>query len=154
SYLYYIGAYTTCFAEIDRALHQWRADSSDDDRDVLRIQGTKAFVLWAFGRHAEAADIRETVRRRQEELFGPDDEDTLYTTVGYAADLRASGRFAAALELDEKLLDRHKRIYGDHRDTFTMAHNLATDCCLVGDYARALAIDEQNHQDRLDYYGR
>jgi tetratricopeptide (TPR) repeat protein len=154
SYLYHIGDYTTCFAEIDRALQQWRADSTEDDRDVLRMQGTKAFVLWALGQHAEAADIRESVRRRQEELFGPDHEDTLYTTAGYVADLRANGRFAAALELDETLLDRHKRVYGEHRDTFTVAHNLATDCCLVGDYRRALAIDEQNHQDRLDYYGR
>jgi tetratricopeptide (TPR) repeat protein len=154
SYLYHIGDHTTCFAEIDRALQQWRADSSDDDRDVLRMEGTKAFVLWALGQHAEAADIRESVRRRQEELFGPDHEDTLYTTSGYGADLRAGGRFAAALELDQALLDRHKRVFGDHRDTFAVAHNLATDCCLVGDYRRALEIDEQNHQDRLDYYAR
>jgi tetratricopeptide (TPR) repeat protein len=154
SYLYYIGAYTTCLAEIDRALQQWRAASTDDDRDVLRMQSYKSLVLWALGRHAEAADIRESVRRRQEELFGPDHEDTLDTTMGYGADLRVGGKFAAALELDQTLLERHKRVYGDHQNTFAAAHNLAIDCCLTGDYRRALEIDERNHQDRLDYYGR
>src|SRR5262249_46927167 len=155
SYLYHIGDYTACFAEIDRALSHWHADSLQEERDLLRMSGQKAFVLWARGQHAEATEIRKTVRARQQQLFGDDDEDTLYTSAGYGADLRVRGDFAAALRLDEELLDRHRRIYGpDHRDTFMAAHNLATDCCLNGDYRRARTLDDQNYQDRIDYYGR
>src|SRR5262249_57803758 len=62
---------------------------------------------------------------------------------------------AGAGGLDQHLPDRHRRIYGpDHRDTFMAAHNLATDCCLNGDYRRARTLDDQNYQDRIDYYGR
>src|SRR5262249_45156043 len=87
--------------------------------------------------------------------LGPDDEYTLHTTNGYGADLRARGDFAAALRLDEELLERHRRGLGpDHSNTFMVAYNLALACCFNGGYPRARAIDEQNLQDRIDYYGR
>ena len=154
-YLYNIGDFTTCIAEIDRALHQWGADLSQNDRDVLIMLGQKAFVLWELGRHGEAAEIRHRVLEQAREVLGPDDEYTLHNENGYGADLRTKGEFAAALRLDEELLERHLRVLGpDHPNTFMVANNLAIDCCLTGDYRRARAIDEQNYQDRLDLYRR
>src|SRR5262249_12431558 len=153
-YLYYIGDFTTCINEIERALER-RGEPGKDDRDVLIMLGQKAMVLWALGRYNEAATIRQDILERAQKALGPDDEYTLHTTNGYGADLRARGDFAAALRLDEELLERHRRVLGpDHSNTFMVAYNLAIDCCLNGDYRRARAIDEQNLQDRIDYYGR
>ena len=154
-YLYYIGDYTTCMAEIDRALGQRRSGSEEYDRDILILFGQQAMVLWAQGEYREAARIRQDILKRALNVLGPDDEYTLHTNNGYGADLRAKGEFKAALRLDEELLQRHRRVLGpDHPNTFMVAYNLATDCCLNGDYRRARAIDEQNYRDRLGIYGR
>jgi len=155
SYLYNIGDYTTCVAEIERALEQWRTGSHEDDRDVLVMLGQHARVLWTLGRYAEAGEIRRNILDRSREVLGRDDEYTLDATNGYGADLRARGDFAEALRVDEELLERHRRVFGsDHPNTFMVANNLAIDCCLNGDYGRARELDEQSHQDRLDFFGR
>jgi tetratricopeptide (TPR) repeat protein len=152
-YLYYIGDYTTCKAEIDQALDK-RADTGEDDRDYLIILGQKAMVLWALGEYREAAAIRRDILARATSALGDDDEYTLHTTNGYGADLRAEGKFAEALELDKDLLERHRRVLGPDPNTFMVAYNLATDYCLNSDYRRAIEIDEQNYGERLDFYGQ
>jgi len=153
-YLYFVGDYTTCLTQIDRASKR-RGDIGEVDRDVLIMLGQRAMVLWALGRYGEAAEIRQGILDRAQEVLGPDDEYTLHTTNGYGADLRSRGDFAGALLLDEELLERHRRVLGpDHPNTYMVTHNLAIDCCLTGDYRRARAIDEQNYQDRRDLYGR
>jgi tetratricopeptide (TPR) repeat protein len=152
-YLYYIGDYTTCKAEIERALAN-RADTRADDRDFLIVLGQKAMVLWALGEYREAAAIRRDILARATSALGVDDEYTLHTTNGYGADLRAEGKFAEALELDQELLVRHRRVLGPDPDpsTFMVAYNLGIDYCLNSDYRRATEIDEQNYTERLDFY--
>jgi tetratricopeptide (TPR) repeat protein len=153
-YLYNIGDYTACLAEIDQARKAQDTESHVDDLEVLILLGQRSRVLWALGRHREAAKIRQDLLGRALNALGPDDEYTLHTTNGYGADLRVDGKFKDALKLDEELLEKHRRILGPDPNTFMVAHNLAIDCCLDGDYRRARTVDEQNHQERLDFYGR
>ena len=153
-YLYIIGDYTTCFAEMNTALDAWDNGAADDPY-ILRMLGRKAHVLWALGRYAEAAGIRQDVLRRGNRVFKQDDEYLLYTLSGYGADLRAKGDFAAALQLDEELLERHRRALGTtHPETLMQANNVALDFCLNGEYSRANQLDQKNYQDRIDTYGR
>lgn len=154
-YLYYVGDYTTCRAEINRALENRQKIGEDSDhRDALVLLGQLARVLWAMGHYREAAKTRLRILDRAPLVLGRDDEYTLHTISGRGADLRSEGAFSDALRSDEELLERTRRILGaEHPDTYKTAHNLAIDYCLVGKYSRAREIDEQNYQDRRDLYG-
>jgi len=152
--LYEIGDYTNCLKEIDQTLDRWQTNSRDDDRDVMELQGQKAWVLWTLGRYARAGEIRRANLEQARDVLGRDHEYTLNVTSGYGADLRARGEFVAALRLDEELLETHRRVFGpDDQNTLKVANNLAVDYCLTGQYDRARELDERSHQDLLVLYG-
>jgi tetratricopeptide (TPR) repeat protein len=156
-FLYLSGEFENCLERIDGALAQWQAIvTKDQQRDLLAMRGQKARVLFALGRYAEAGETRKVVLEQARAMLkDPDHEFILDTTNGYGDDLRARGEFAAAMRLDEELLDRYRRVFGaDHPNTFMVANNLALDYCLNGQYQWAKKLDERTYQDRLDHYGR
>ena len=153
-YLYAVGDYRTSNALIDQAIERWTSDSGGDDQNVLLLASPRANVLFALGEYGAAYDVRRPGFERMREVLGENHEITLVMMSGYAADLRSRGDFAEALRLDEDAFGRYEQVYGFASSTFNARNNLAVDHEFNGRYATALELQEQNHRDRIDLYGR
>jgi tetratricopeptide (TPR) repeat protein len=154
-YLFNAGDLGTC-DDISRvALDRWRADSGDDDPDVLIIAGHRANLLWTQGRYDAAYELRQPTMERMRQVLGDDHEQTLQVINDHGADLRARGDFAGALTLDTGTQAQLQRVLGDdHQQTLMVANNVAVDQGLTSDYTAAHETDTLAHQDRLDFFGR
>ncbi|CAO5229706.1 FxSxx-COOH system tetratricopeptide repeat protein [Frankia sp. AgKG'84/4] len=155
-YLYNVGDTTGCIESAELALSIWgKQNEAEPDRNTLIAARRKADALWSLGRYEEAYESRRHTMEQMRHTLGPDDQETLFVTLGHGADLRVRGDFVGARVLDEEILARLRDILGDdHADTFLAANNLAVDYELAGDYERARALDEKTLQDRRDFYGR
>ncbi|HEV3062834.1 MAG TPA: FxSxx-COOH system tetratricopeptide repeat protein [Vicinamibacterales bacterium] len=126
---------------IDRVRYLFHTGALDDGREVAeRVDEvwTQQLVALDLG-HSEASDLRRW---------------QLHLRFNLANILRAQGEYAAALALDEEVLDAQRRELGE-RDPHTLmtANSLAADLRAAGEHHRALALDEATHAGFLEIFG-
>lgn len=154
-WLYVVGDFSTAQTFAEEALARWTADSGEDDADVLMMSRHLGNVLFARSYYHDAYALNKRTLERMRRVLGVDHEETLMLTNSYGADLRARGEFNLARELDEASIEMHRAVFGeDHPRTFMAINNLAVDYRITSAYSKALALQIQNYQDRLDFYGR
>ncbi|MFG1926606.1 FxSxx-COOH system tetratricopeptide repeat protein [Cryptosporangium sp. NPDC048952] len=154
-YLYATGEYRACLALIDQALESWGKTSGPDNPDVLLVQAQKADALWGLGRYREAYRLRRPTLELMRTVLGADDENTLFVTNGFGADLRVRGEFQAALDSDGDSLRRHLQVFGESSaETFNARNNLAVDNELTGRYPDARKLYEENYTEALAFYSQ
>ncbi|GII92014.1 FxSxx-COOH system tetratricopeptide repeat protein [Sinosporangium siamense] len=119
------------------------------DLQVLMANLQRALNRWDEA-HALDLGALETLRSRH----GLRSARTLAANRGYAADLRALGRFdmAAAEELSILLVSRY--LFGDdHEQTLAAANNCALSAYLAGNVHEALDLEQQTYARRVRLWG-
>lgn len=92
---------------------------------------------------AGALSEDQAVHHEQQDIHGPSHPYTLMTAGSIGADLRALGRYRAALICDRDTYDAWLDQFGsDHPRTLTAAHNLASSYSMLGDFRTAMRLDE------------
>lgn len=152
-YLYQNGNYAASRTWAERALRRWRANSGDDDPDVLIMSKHLSGALRQVGEFDEAFRISADTLERIRRTLGDQHEEALVLLNNHASLLRVRGEFNDALAMDEESVALHRQVFGEHRRTFAAANNLAVDYALNCRYQDALELDERNYRDRLDFFG-
>ncbi|MCM0674938.1 FxSxx-COOH system tetratricopeptide repeat protein [Micromonospora phytophila] len=108
-------------------------------------------TLLALRRYADALRLLADPRAAQFGLaalermrasLGEEHEYTLGAANSVGADLRRTGDFAAAAELDRGNLDAHRRVLGDgHPSTLRVMNSMAIDLRLTGDFEGAYQLN-------------
>jgi tetratricopeptide (TPR) repeat protein len=150
-YLYNSGDLESARQFSERYIAVWRANSDEDDPQLLLAQQHLGNVLRAMGRYESAFEIdRETLALAQQSL-GEEHPLTLAQTSSYTADLRGNGDFAEALRIDVEALERHRRVLGpDDARTLRVSNNLAVDYGLNSRYTNARDLHGETYRRRRD----
>ncbi|MFB4297730.1 FxSxx-COOH system tetratricopeptide repeat protein [Actinomadura sp. NTSP31] len=144
TYLYSSGDYPSAqlFAESFR--EEWTASSGVDHEDVLRLRVEMCNLFRELGQYTEAAALGAQTLAAAEKALGPDHDTTLRALRGRAADLRASGDFEQAHEIDEDVLRRFGTQFPETDWSIWRAKNsVALDHGLKSDYSSARSLLEQ-----------
>ncbi len=143
-YLYFSGDFTSSEALTKRFIEQWTRDSGRDDPQVLQAQRYYADVVRELGRYAESFELVADALNRARDALGEKDRTTLAMQSALAANQRARGDFAAALDLDTKTLGQNEEAFGPTApQTLRAIANVGLDYGLTGDYKKAREYSEQ-----------
>jgi hypothetical protein len=143
-YLYFSGDFTSCEALTKGFIEQWTRDSGPDDPQVLHAQRYYADVIRELGRYGESFDRVADALNRARDALGEKDRITLAMQSALAANQRARGDFAAALDLDTKTLDLNEEAFGvTAPQTLRAIANVGLDYGLTGDYKQAREYSER-----------
>ncbi|XRQ11315.1 FxSxx-COOH system tetratricopeptide repeat protein [Actinomadura welshii] len=116
----------------------WSASSGADHEDVLAMRVQQCNLLRELGQYNEAAARNLETVRAAEKSLGRDHAITLRGLRGRAADLRASGDFLQAQEIDEEVLRRFDSKSEEQNWSIWRARNsVALDHGLKSDYRSA-----------------
>jgi cellulose biosynthesis protein BcsQ len=132
----------------ERVLDGWREALGPEDTIVLRMESQVAAACRMLGQYKCALELSSHAVRIQRERDSHDPY-TLLAARGYAADLRATGRFQEAFDEDKRTYSGLVRVIGrEHNGTLDASNNLA----LSRFYAETVeaAVD----QDRATYEAR
>ncbi|MCP9950464.1 FxSxx-COOH system tetratricopeptide repeat protein [Actinomadura madurae] len=145
TYLYSSADYPSARSFVRSFLDEWTATSGADNEDVLNLQVQLANLLRELGQYEEAAERNVETLNAAEKVLGTDHDTTLRALRGRAADLRASGDFQQAHEVDEEALRRYRSKFEGERnmDTWRAVNSVALDYGLKSDYANARTRLEQ-----------
>jgi Tetratricopeptide repeat/NB-ARC domain len=145
-YLTGSGDYRTAQAVANDFTQKWSAESGPEHPDVVRMRLEQTNTMRELGNYGEAAELNKEVLATAEKVLGPDDDVTLWSLRGSAADMRALGDFRGALERDEEALRRYEERYGSsHVGTLRAVSNLALDYGLISDYKRARELHDRSY---------
>ncbi len=143
-YLYFSGDFTSCEALAKKFLEQWTRDSGTADPQVLQARRYYADVLRELGRYAESFDLVSDALNRARDALGEKDRTTLAMQSALAANQRARGDFAAALDLDTRTLGLNEETFGPSApQTLRAIANVGLDYGLTGDYEKAREYSER-----------
>jgi tetratricopeptide (TPR) repeat protein len=106
TYLYSSADYVSARTFVESFIKEWSAASGGDHEDVLRLRVEAGNLLRELGQYDEAAERNVETLSAAEKTLGPDHDTTLRALRGRAGDLRASGDFLQAHEIDEEALRR------------------------------------------------
>ena len=134
-------------------LEIWSEASGPDDRTVLRLRFLLANVLRSIGRAREAYEIDTDVVERQKQILPETHPEVLNTLASVGADLRALGRFQAALETDEYCYEVTRRSTEHGRAALRAAHNFAFSLAVTGQCYTARNLDRQLYDDEKKIFG-
>lgn len=153
-YLYWWGDFAAALELSQSAYDTWRQQVGEDAGPTLNIGHWLGFMLYVLGRHREAATQNTRILEAYERTNSEDSEELLRAVGAVAADKRAAGDFAGALEIDENLYQRHVRVLGpDDPATLNSAHNLAVSLRLAGRLRRAYEVDKETYDHRVLLFG-
>lgn len=141
----------------DRALARWVADGSGDSANRadchLTMRLAKADALSAYGRRAEAFELREQVLAAMRSNPGRWIPEIIGLEGMSGARCRATGNFAAALAADQDALRAHiDEFGGDDPRTFNVVNSLIADLALSGSGTEATAAAYGLYRDSLAFY--
>jgi tetratricopeptide (TPR) repeat protein len=150
-YLYLVGDYENSRALADDAATAWARDESSEllgpnGQSTLLARAQVANALRALGDSERAATILRDAYDRFEAnpLLGPSHPYTLITGNQLGHDLRIRGSYQEALEFDTRSLELHRSVFGEEDNyTLRVKGNVAVDYRLMGQFARALDLDDQ-----------
>ncbi|MFC5007713.1 FxSxx-COOH system tetratricopeptide repeat protein [Dactylosporangium cerinum] len=119
---------------------------------LLLLRFNKANILRDKGAFKEALELDQQVLDDQRALLGPDHPNTLMTAGSFAADLRSLGRYADALEQDQKTYEAWRRAKFNDENALTLRarSNLAVSYRLMGNLREALNLDRQVYATRKE----
>ncbi|WP_420311917.1 FxSxx-COOH system tetratricopeptide repeat protein [Streptomyces sp. YS-B37] len=139
----------------ERVLALWRADPAigDSQTMVLRLESEVAAACRALGRYKCALKLSQHSVQIQRERDS-NDVYTLMAARGYAADLRATGRFRDAFDEDSRTyLGLSRAIGPDHNATLDAAINLALSKFYMETVTAAVDLDRDAYAIRKRQYG-
>jgi hypothetical protein len=117
-----------------------------DISDNPAFRTTACLAVWYLLNRADthtALTLAQQLHAGWRHHSGPDDYHVLGAASRVSRAHRDLGLYAQARDLDQDLLDRHRRQYGnDHPATLTTANNLALDLHVLGEVAAARALNE------------
>jgi tetratricopeptide (TPR) repeat protein len=137
------------------AQDQGPADAMTLREQLLRLRFNLANILRDQGKFQQAQAVDEEVLKEQRVLLGDEHPHTLQTRSSLAADLRALGDYAAALDLDQgtyKAWAEKSGFGDDDPGTLSAANNLALSYLVTGDFRNALRLDRQTLERRRIVY--
>ncbi|TDD73446.1 tetratricopeptide repeat protein [Actinomadura darangshiensis] len=144
TYLYASADYASARSLVQSFIDTWTATSGSDDEDVLRLHVELGNLLRELGQYQEASDRNIQTLDAVEKALPPDHETTLRALRGRAADLRASGDFEQAHEIDDNALHRYRTKFGDEDwSTRRAINSVALDYGLKSDYSGARVLLEK-----------
>lgn len=124
----------------DRVLAQLDGEPSAESGDLRMALGT---YCYARGEFAVAKDLFSKALDVRQQLYGPDDPETLRSMSNLALVFHDKGDLVAARELNERSLAGFRRRFGDrHVDTLKVMNNLGLLLLEQGELDQARAIDE------------
>ncbi|WP_326641509.1 FxSxx-COOH system tetratricopeptide repeat protein [Streptosporangium sp. NBC_01755] len=142
-YLYSSGGYQSAVELVESFIRRWRADSGEDDQNVLSARRHLGIVLRELGDYRASFELNRDTLARMQVTLGPEHEETLLLVNSHGADMRMRGDFADALEHDKESFGRHQAVFGpDHRRTLRAMNNLSVDYMLLGDYPQAFELQK------------
>ncbi|MFE6332068.1 FxSxx-COOH system tetratricopeptide repeat protein [Streptomyces sp. NPDC057806] len=157
-YLYHWGDHAMSLDFSERVWWAWQALFGEEDQQTLLMGWWLGFMYRTLGRFDEAARLMTQLREAYERTAPAEGEDTrmdaLETIQLEAAIRRVQGDFTAGAELDEMAYDRSRRAFGDDDTTLGAAHNLGVSLRLVGEFQRALELDQHTYALKTRLYGR
>ncbi len=132
---------------MEQAWQTWQRLFGEEDQQTRLMAWWLSFVYLKVGRYDDAsqlvAQLKDVYSRTAPADRKDTREDALETLNLEAAVRRVQGDFAAGAELDEAAYDRARRAFGeDDPTTLVTAHNLGVSLRLVGDFQRALELDQ------------
>ncbi|MFS8201670.1 FxSxx-COOH system tetratricopeptide repeat protein [Streptomyces sp. CWNU-52B] len=139
----------------ERVLARWRADPGigDSRTVVLRMESEVAAACRALGRYKCALERSQHSVQIQRERDS-NDVYTLMAARGYAADLRATGRFREAFSEDSRTHSGLSRVIGpEHNATLDAAINLALSKFYMETVDAAIELDRDAYTIRKRQYG-
>ncbi|MGA5448553.1 FxSxx-COOH system tetratricopeptide repeat protein [Streptomyces umbrinus] len=139
----------------ERILTRWRDDAAigDSQTMVLRLESEVAAACRALGRYKCALELSQHSVKIQRERDS-NDVYTLMAARGYAADLRATGRFRDAFLEDSGTHLGLSRVIGpDHNATLDAAINLALSKFYMETVSAAVDLDRDAYAIRKRQYG-
>ena len=153
-FLYYWGEHGRAVKTSERVYLNWRERLGPKHPETLQIGRWYGSMLWVVGRYEEAARLNADLLPIHHEVFGEAHEDTIELVGSVAADNRARGDFAAALELSTTNYRNCVRYLGDEDQlTLNEAHNLAVSRRLAGRYREALELDQDTLERKTQIFG-
>ncbi|WP_323139277.1 FxSxx-COOH system tetratricopeptide repeat protein [Streptomyces sp. NBC_01551] len=152
-FLYYWGAHTAGAEMAQEAWTAWKAESGEEDPQVLRIGKHLAFLLLQTGEVAKALELNRTVldiSRRE----GVSEEELIGSMTQMAGALRYKGDFLAARDLDEEADGRARDLFGpEDPATLLAAHGYGVTLRACGEFETARALDEETVRQWDTLYG-
>jgi tetratricopeptide (TPR) repeat protein len=152
-WLYLSGDLTSCQDLAEKCVKQWTADSpaGAEDPAVIGAQAHYGNVLRELGRYDESSALNYETLHRARTVLGERDPVTLQVLTSFAADQRARGNFAEALDVDSeavKLNELNDKDSGEGASPQTMRAlvNLALDHGLNSNYRTAVDLSKRAHQ--------
>ncbi|MDF6017665.1 FxSxx-COOH system tetratricopeptide repeat protein [Streptomyces sp. JH34] len=152
-FLYYWGAHESGAAQARLAWAAWRAQSGDENLNVIRITKLLGFYLRLLGRPDEAVEHNERALAISRGAEIPDEEliDSMWQMAGA---LRHKGKFLEARELAEEAFTRASDLFGpEDPTTLSAAHDYGVSLRLNGSFQAAQTIDEETVRQRELLYG-
>ncbi|WP_327301181.1 FxSxx-COOH system tetratricopeptide repeat protein [Streptomyces goshikiensis] len=152
-YLYYWGAHTAGAEVAREAWDAWRAESGEENAQVLQMGKHLAFLLLQTGEVAQALELNRTVLEisRREAVS---EEELIGSMTQMAGALRYKGDFYAARELDEEADSRARDLFGpEDPATLLAAHGYGVTLRACGEFATARALDEETVRQWDTLYG-
>lgn len=137
-----------------RTLEHWRPALGEEHDAVLQMESQVGAAYRMLGRYQEALGLsRHAVKTRDTAAVGPS-EQALLDGRGYAADLRATGRFREALLEDRRAHTGLAQAFGaDHAETLSASGNLALSKFYLETVDAAVRQDEDTYQRRKHTLG-
>jgi len=137
----------------DRILRRWRATLGDSHREVLLMEAEVAAACRELGQYPCALGLSQ---HAYENLRDQDSRDvyTLLSARGYAADLRANGRFQQAFRQDQETYSGLIRTIGrEHNATLDASNNLALSKFYMETVKSAIDLDRETYDIRMRQFG-
>ncbi|WP_307800928.1 FxSxx-COOH system tetratricopeptide repeat protein [Actinomadura violacea] len=151
TYLYSTGDYSSAQSFTESFLEEWAASSGADHEDVVQLRVEQCNLVRELGNYGEAARLGAQTLAVAEKALGLDHDTTLRALRGRATDLRASGDFQQAHQIDEDVLRRFESQFPDDDLNIWRAKNsVALDHGLKSEYANARLLLEQVYLEVLE----
>ncbi|WP_460062817.1 FxSxx-COOH system tetratricopeptide repeat protein [Streptomyces sp. YKOK-I1] len=132
----------------ERVLERWRQNLGPEHLMVLRMESQLGAACRLLGDHGTALALTThataTLRRT-----GSSEADALLARRGYAADLRAAGRFQEAFDEDRGTFSGLQNAIGENANgTLAASHNLALSKFYMESVEAAVRQEQQAHERR------
>ncbi|MBD2897347.1 FxSxx-COOH system tetratricopeptide repeat protein [Spirillospora sp. NPDC000708] len=151
TYLYASGDVSSAQSFAESFLEVWTASSGTDHEDVLKLRVEMCNITRELGLYEEAATLGAQTLAMAEKALGLDHDTTLRALRGRATDLRASGDFQQAHQIDDDVLRRFESKFPDDEWSIWRAKNsVALDHGLKSDYTNARLLLEQVYLEVLE----
>jgi tetratricopeptide (TPR) repeat protein len=125
-----------------------------DDEGLRQVACEAIWYLLSSGASEAALSLAQATYEGWGIQYGADDPLTLRAADALAQACRDLGQATKACEVDEKTLERRRRVLGDdHADTLAAAHNLAMDQRLLGRFNQSRRLNEKTYAARCRILG-